>query len=483
MSRDENKKQLKFTKFVLYAWKSCTVKTGKFAQQNAEKLHNGKMYDIIIYEVIAMSLTEKGYKKRLIDNKIEEYLKIFGAISIEGPKWCGKTWTAKNHANSAVFLDDSTNNFDTRTKAQMDVSLVLDKDKPQLIDEWGQVPEIWDAVRHRCDKDKEKGKYILTESTTLRTKEAEEKIHHSGAGRIDRMKMYSMSLYESGDSCGAASLKALFDGTQDNVAVSKPSFEKLAEYIVRGGWPENVEISGKYCHILPKSYLNAVLNSDINKDGVSRDINKMNMLFKSLARNESTIASNTTLLSDIEEYTSNKEYQLSRNTIADYLSVLSKLYLTENQDAYSVNLRSKEVVGKSPKRHFTDPSLACAALDITKDKLMNDVRTFGFMFESLVERDLRIYIESLGGKLYHYRNNKNGVEVDAIVELPGGDYGAIEIKLGANEIEDAKQSLTRFSDEVKIDPKFKCVICGLWDAVVKDPETGIYILPITALKD
>lgn len=430
-----------------------------------------------------MSLVAQGYKKRLIDEKISNYLKIFGAISIEGPKWCGKTWTAKNHANSAVFLDDSTENFDTRTKAKMDVSLILNEEFPELIDEWGEVPEIWDAVRHRCDKDKLKGKYILTESTTLRKKEDEEKIHHSGAGRIDKMKMYSMSLYESGDSSGVASLIKLFDGTQKNISTKKTTLDDLAKYIVRGGWPENIDTEEEYIHILPQSYLKAVLDNDINKDGVNRDINKMNMLFKSLARNESTIVSNNTLVSDIEEYTNNSDYQLSRNTISDYLNVLTKLYLIENQEAYSTNLRSRDIVGKSPKRHFTDPSLACAALNITKDKLMNDIKTFGFMFESLVERDLRIYIESLGGTLYHYRNNKNGIEVDAIVELPGGDFGAIEIKLGSNEIDDAKNSLNKFVNEVKIKPKFRCIICGLWDAVVKDPESDIYIIPITALKD
>lgn len=430
-----------------------------------------------------MALTEDGYKERLIDKKISQYLKIFGAVSIEGPKWCGKTWTAKNHANSAVFLDDSSANFDMRAKAKMDVSLILNMEKPQLIDEWIEVPEIWDAVRHICDKDKTKGKFILTESTTLRKKEQEEKIHHSGAGRIDRMKMYSMSLYESGDSTGDASLKKMFEGTQENTLTKKTTLDDLARYIVRGGWPSNLNIDDDLIHILPKSYLNAVLDYDISKDGINRDINKMNMLFKSLARNESTIASNNTLIRDIEEYTSNKEYQLSRNTISDYLSVLSKLYLTENQEAYSFNLRSSDVVSKAVKRHFTDPSLACAALDITKNKLVNDIRTFGFMFEALVERDLRIYIESLGGKLYHYRNNKNGVEVDAIVELTDGNYGAIEIKLGSNEIEDAKKNLLRFTKEVKIEPKFMCIICGLWDAVLKDKETGIYIIPITALKD
>lgn len=429
-----------------------------------------------------MALTEKGYKKRLIDEKIEEYLKLFGAISIEGPKWCGKTWTAKNHANSAVFLDDSTENFDTRTKAKMDVSLILDKPSPELIDEWAEVPEIWDAVRHRCDKDKTKGKYILTESTTLRKKEDEEKIHHSGAGRIDRMKMYSMSLYESGNSSGLASLQSLFAGKQKNCETEKTTLDDLASFIVRGGWPENITTPEKYLHVMPKSYLRAVLDYDISKDGIKRDSNKMHMLFKSLARNESTVVSNNTLIADIEGYTSNKDEQLSRNTMADYLDVLTKLYLIENQDAYCTNLRSKENVGKNVKRHFTDPSLACAALDITKDKLINDIKTFGLFFEALVERDLRIYIESLGGKLYHYRNNKNGVEVDAIVELPGGDYGAIEIKLGSNQIEEAKMSLNKFTNEVKILPKFKCIICGLWKDVVKDPESGIYILPITALK-
>ena len=406
-----------------------------------------------------MALNNNNYKNRIIDDKIDIYLKLFGAISVEGPKWCGKTWTAEHHANSAIYLDDSKENFDTREKAKLDVSLVLDGEAPLLIDEWSEVPEIWDAVRHLCDKDKKKGKYILTESTTLRKKENEDKIHHSGAGRIDRMKMYSMSLYESGDSTGVASLKALFDGTQKN------------------------ETNDEYVHIMPESYLNAVLTHDINKDGVERDYNKMNMLLKSLARNESTIVTNSTLESDIENYTTNKDYQLSRNTLSDYLSVLSKLYLIENQEAYCTNLRSRDIVGKSPKRHFTDPSLACAALGITKDKLMNDIKTFGFMFESLVERDLRIYIESLGGKLYHYRNNKNGCEVDAIVELKSGEYGIIEIKLGSNEIEDAKKSLLKFTKEVKEQPKFKCIICGLWDAVVQDKDTGIYIVPITALKN
>ncbi len=428
-----------------------------------------------------MSLKRDGYQERLIDKLIDEDLKLFGAISIEGPKWCGKTWTSLNHANSGVYLDDSTENFDKREKAKMDVSLILNEEPPELIDEWGEVPEIWDAVRHKCDEDTKKGKYILTESTTLRKSEDEDKIHHSGAGRINRIKMYSMSLYESQDSMGEASLQALFDGTQKNKSTKKTSFEKLAVLIVRGGWPENKDTEDHLVYRMPKSYLKAVLDFDIDKDGIKRDRMKMEMLIKSLARNESTVVSNATLISDIEDYTTDKNYQLSRNTIADYLNVLQKLNLIENQEAYSLNLRSKSVVGKSQKRHFTDPSLACAALDINPEKLMNDIKTFGLFFEALVERDLRIYIEYLEGKLYHYRDS-NGLEVDAIVELPSGDYGAIEIKLGPNEIESAKQNLLRFSKEVKKEPTFMCIICGLWKDVVKDPETGIYILPITALK-
>ena len=427
-----------------------------------------------------MALTKEGYKERLIDKKIDRYLKIFGALSIEGPKWCGKTWTSLNHCNSAIYLDETEENYNTRAKAEIDVGLILGEDYPELIDEWGRIPAVWDAVRHRCDMDKIKGKYILTESTTIRDKS---KIHHSGAGRIDRLKMYSMSLYESGDSTGEISLTDMFEGKKVCKTVKiKPTYEGLAKLIVRGGWPENISTDDNDLHILPQSYINAVLESDISKDGVLRDKNKMRMLLKSLARNESTVVSNNTLIRDIEEVATDEEYTVSRNTITDYLNILENLYLLENQEAYTTNLRSKERVGKSSKRHFTDPSLACAVLSITPKILENDIRTFGLMFESLVERDLRIYIESLDGKLYHYRNNNNGVEVDAIVELPTGEFGAIEIKLGTNEIESAKESLTKFSNEVKVEPKFKCIICGLWDAVVKDEETGIYIIPITALK-
>lgn len=426
-----------------------------------------------------MSLGKKGYMPRLIDKNIEENLSIFGAISIEGPKWCGKTWSALNHANSVVYLNNTADNFRDKHLAEMDVNLILDKESPELIDEWQEVPAIWDAIRFKCDQDKEKGKYILTGSATPVT----DKIHHSGAGRICKMKMYTMSLFESGVSTGDVSLADLFKGNVSNKIVRKTELKELADLIVKGGWPETIDIDADSARKITKSYLEAVLDKDIFEvDGIRRDRNKMELLLRSLARNESTISSNSTLIKDIAENFSNDEITISRNTVTDYLDILSRLHLLENQKSFMYKIRSSSNVGKNSKRHFTDPSLACAALNITPDKLMNDLRTFGLFFESLCERDLRIYAESIDARLYHYRDNNTGLEVDAIVELADGEYGAIEIKLGSNLEEEAASNLKKFYDSVDVKPKFMCIICGLYNAVVKRPD-GIYVLPITALKN
>lgn len=425
-----------------------------------------------------MKLTKDGYIPRLIDDEVEKNLKIFGAISIEGPKWCGKTWTALNHANNVSYLNNTVDNFREKKLAEMDVNLVLNKDYPLLIDEWQEVPEIWDAVRFKCDEDNKRGKFILTGSSVP----VSNKIHHSGAGRICKMKMYTMSLYESGDSSGDVSLKDLFDGKVENKIVKKTELNRLAELIVRGGWPGAINLSPTEALKITKSYIETVLEKDIvNIDNVKRDKNKMAMLLKSLARNESTISSNSILIKDIEDDTNQNDEVLSRNTVADYLNVLTRLHLIENQNAFMYKIRSRINVGKNPKRHFVDPSLGCAILNITPDKLMNDLNTFGFYFESLCERDLKIYSYAIGANLYHYRESDTGVEVDAIVELSDGEYGAIEIKLGANQIEEAANSLKRFYDLAEIKPKFMCIICGLYDAIIKRKD-GIYIIPITALK-
>ncbi len=423
-----------------------------------------------------MKIVMEEYLPRLLDEKLDEYLKVFGALSVEGPKWCGKTWTSSKHAQSAVYFDDE----ETKEKALLDLELVLNEEAPELVDEWHLVPKVWDRIRRKCDEDSRKGKYILTCSTELND-DAKKTIFHSGAGRIGKIKMYTMSLYESGDSTGDASLLAMLEGNQKNVNVKVPELIEIARLIIRGGWPSNIKVSPKNVGLIPKSYIESILDKDMNDDK-KRDKNKMRMLLRSLARNEGAIASNQTLIKDTQEYANEDEFIESRITVSDYLDVLDRLHLIENQESYREGYRSRERVGKSPKRHLTDPSLACAALNLTAEKLLKDLNTFGFMFESLVERDLRIYIEHLGGHLYHFRDNVTGLEVDSILEFANGDYAAVEIKLGYNKVEEAKKELLKFSANMIVKPKFMCIITANFSSVVKDTETGIYILPITALK-
>lgn len=424
-----------------------------------------------------MSLRKEEYIDRLVDKKIEEYLSVFGAVSIEGPKWCGKTWASLNHANSAMFLDRD----EVREKAKISLDLIMEDKKPELIDEWNIVPEIWDAVRRKCDETHQKGNYILTCSTKLSDEKQKQSIHHSGAGRIGRIQMYTMSLYESKDSTGKVSITDMLNGNVKNELIEQVALERLANLIIRGGWPSNIDTPEDRINIIPKGYIEAVLENDINDDK-KRDKDKMQMLLRSLARNETTIATKHTLLKDVEEFSDEKQIIESRITLDDYLDVLTRLHIIDNQNAYSLNYRSPERVGKAAKRHFTDPSLACACLDLTKDKLMNDLKTFGFMFEALVERDLKIYMDYLGGKLFHFRDNITGLEVDSILEFSDGEYAAVEIKLGFNQVKEAKENLMNLYNNMVKKPKFMCVIVGYTDVIARDPETGIYIVPITELK-
>lgn len=425
-----------------------------------------------------MSLTEKGYRKRLIDDKLEQYLNVFGAISIEGPKWCGKTWTALNHSESVSFVTETN----VEKLALINPKNIFTEKRPQLIDEWQIVPAIWDSVRHECDRSHNTGKFILTGSTTLRKDKEKKQVHHSGAGRIARMKMQTMSLYESGDSTGDVSISEMLENKDINKNIGEVELKSLANLIVRGGWPESLNIEEKNYTLIPKSYIQSILNVEINEEDKTRDKNKMNMLLKSLARNESTIVNNKTIIKDIKEYETNDDLLTSRTTIIEYLDFLERLHLIENQEAYSLNYRSPERVGKSVKRHLVDPSLACACLNLNADKLMKDLNTFGFLFEALVERDLRVYMDYLDGKLYHFRDNVSGLEVDSILEFEDGEYAAVEIKLGYNEVDNAMENLQTFYNNMIKKPKFMCVIVGVCQAAYKDPNTGIYVVPITALK-
>ena len=426
-----------------------------------------------------MALTKKNYTKRLVDDEITELLKIFGAISIEGPKYCGKTWTASNHANSSVLLTKSDNPNSDYQKALINRELIYTNDYPELIDEWQSIEQIWDDVRTKCDEDGESGKFILTGSSVPVDSK---KIFHSGAGRICKLNMYTMSLFESGDSEGTVSLTNLFDNKDIAVNLkTKPTIEKLADLIIRGGWPASLKYDRKNYYRLPESYIEDVLDHDINYDGVSRDKEKMRMLLRSLARNESTLVTNEKLVNDIEDYTNKENYQVSRNTVADYLNVLKNIHLIKEQLPYSLKIRSSVRVGKNSKRHFIDPSLACSVLGLKQEQLMKDLELFGFMFESLVIRDLRIYIEYLGGRIYHFHDNNTGEEVDAIVELRDGNYGAIEVKLGVGKIDEAANNLLKFSKNCDVPPKFLCVICGMIDYAYRRKDS-VYVIPITALK-
>jgi len=426
-----------------------------------------------------MSLTKLGYRNRIIDTQIENNLKTFGAVCIEGPKWCGKTWTALNQANSACYIGSPENNFQNRTMAQLSPELVLHGDSPRLLDEWQEVPALWDTVRFSVDQTTERGRFILTGSTTPNQKG----ILHSGTGRIAKLRMRSMSLFESGNSCGSISFKDLFSMPLMPTQTAEIQLDQLIALTVRGGWPGNIGLELNLAAEIPKAYIKNILEEDIRRvDGINRNTHKLTLLLKSLARNESTVVSNQTLLRDMQEATGES---INVDTVADYLNALERLFVLEDQHAFTPNLRSSVRVGKSTKRHFTDPSLAIALLGASPERLMNDLNTYGFLFEAMCIRDLRIYAESFGAELLHYRDD-SGREIDAIIELPDGKWGAFEIKLGANQIESAANNLLAIKKFMDEDPKAKApdilgVICGLTNLAYTRAD-GVMVIPITALK-
>ena len=419
------------------------------------------------------------YMPRIIDETIERYLTTIGAICIEGPKWCGKTWTSSYHSNSEILIGDPGNSFQNRALAEMAPALVLEGETPRLIDEWQEVPSLWDAVRYAVDQRGEKGQFILTGSSTPKRKG----ILHSGAGRIGRLRMRPMSLYESGDSSGLISLQELCSGKLTPTSTGEVDLLKLARLIARGGWPGNLNIDEENLLLLPNEYLRAIVEDDVYRmDGIKRDSRKLWLLLRSLARNESTTATNRSLKNDIREI---DDEDIDVETVATYLDIFKRLFLTDNQPPFSTKLRSSIRVKQAEKRHFCDPSLTCALLNATPQRMIGDLETFGFLFEALCERDLKIYAESFGANLYHYQDY-SGNEIDAVIELQDGSWCGIEIKLGANKIEDAAKSLLRIRDEVVKDggkkPEALCVLCGLSNAAYQRSD-GVFVVPITALKN
>ena len=424
-------------------------------------------------------MNNKEYLPRIIDREVDETLGVAGAICIEGCKWCGKTRTSEHHAGSAVYIGDPAGNYSNRTLAGLSPLMVLNGDTPRLIDEWQEVPPLWDAVRSEVDKRSEPGQFILTGSATP-NKEGK---MHSGAGRIVKMRMRPMSLYESKDSTGKISLEKICSGQSENLLTGDVDLGDLIDFVVRGGWPGNLSTKREKAGLLSKAYIRAVLDEDIEKiEKVIHDKRKMERLLKSLARNESTTASIKTLMRDMQD---NEGVSVSADTISDYLDIFDKLFLLDNTPPFSSNIRSSVRIKQQEKRHLCDPSLACALLDANREKLLNDLNTFGFLFEAMCERDLRIYAESFGGKLYHYQDY-NGREIDAVIELPDGNWSAIEIKLGAHQIDDAADNLNKISNAFKKEPNgkppiSKIIVCGMTNAAYLRPD-GVYVAPITALK-
>ncbi len=422
---------------------------------------------------------ERNYLPRIADGILQKKLKTNGAVLIEGPKWCGKTWTASEISNSTLFMQDPDKRASYLKTADTKPSLLLKGDKPRLLDEWQTAPVLWDAVRFDVDSTGLHSQYILTGSAVP----TDNAVQHSGTGRIARMTMHPMSLFESGESEGTVSLQSLFDGTADIEAQSSLAIEDIAAAICRGGWPAAVTDESPGCFSYATDYVEAVINQDISRvDGVEKNPTKVRALMRSLSRNISTLTSLHTIYEDTSAY-SNELSPVSDKTISSYLTALDRIFVTENIPAWNPALRSKTAIRTSPKRQFTDPSIAAATLRLTPERLLDDFEYFGFLFESLCERDLRIYAEAIDGSFFHYKD-KSGLECDAVICLNDGRWGAVEIKLGSKEIEDACTHLLQLKDKVNTEkmrePSFLMVLTGT-EYAYRRPD-GVFITPIGCLK-
>ncbi|MDR1971835.1 MAG: ATP-binding protein [Treponema sp.] len=424
-----------------------------------------------------MALTEKGYKPRIVDKKLGNLISEFGAVLVEGPKWCGKTWTALNHAGSVVFIADPAGNFRNRETALLDPSLVLEGEPPLLIDEWQEVPGLWDAVRFSVDRRRKKGLYILTGSSMP----GRHTYVHSGAGRIARLRMRTMSLFESGDSLGTVSLAHLFTGKDIDPQKSSMTLNKIINLTIKGGWPVFAG-KKKYSLDIPRQYLERIADSEVSYAGGSRrDGSKITAVIRSLARNNATLVSTKTIQKDIDA--EGDRVTADRNTVSLYLELLKSLYVLEEIPGWDPALRSTKKLRVSPKRLLTDPSLAAAAIGATADRLKKDLNTFGFLFEGLCIRDILVYGELNGAAVYHYRDEA-GLEADVILELPNGRWGALEIKLGAHQTDAAAAGLLKLKAKMKkagLDPPaFLAVISGLAGFACRRDD-GVYVVPIDCL--
>ena len=423
----------------------------------------------------------KEYRARIVDDMLKDKLESKGAVVIEGPKWCGKTTTAMQVAGSILRMDEPSKRETNIQMSEIDPGRLLKGNVPRLIDEWQIAPKLWDAARYEVDTRGEEGQFILTGSAVpIESRE----ITHSGTGRFTWLMMRPMSLFESGDSTGEVSLNQLFENPSVIDGMNNLSIEKLAFLICRGGWPHAVGMKEKPALLQAEDYYEAVIKSDINRaDGVSKNPERVKRLMRSFARNQGTQISNTMLRDDI---ISNDTESLNEDTIASYINALKNIFVVEDMPAWNPNLRSKTSIRTSDTRYYVDPSIAVAALGIGPKDLTNDLNTMGLLFETLCVRDLRVYAESIGGNVLHYRD-KSGLECDTVIHLKNGRYGLVEIKLGGQKfIEDAAENLKSLSNKIDTSkmpaPSFLMIVIGIGEFAYKR-EDGIFIVPIGCLKN
>ena len=423
----------------------------------------------------------KQYRNRIADTLLRRKLEGVGAILIEGPKWCGKTTTAEQVAESVLYMDEPGKKEQNIEMSDLRPQNLLLGKTPRLIDEWQVAPKLWDAVRYEVDHRGELGQFILTGSAVPPdTKE----ITHSGTGRFSWLTMRTMSLFESGDSNGMVSLAELFSSPEQVNGISDIDIDKLAFLVCRGGWPAAINLRDEIALERASDYYYGVVNSDINRaDGIQKNPERVKRLMRSLARNQGTQAPISVISQDV---CGNGEGKIDDDTTARYILALKKIFVVEDMPAWNPNLRSKTAIRTSDTRYYTDPSIAVAALGIGPKNLIEDLKTFGFLYETMAVRDLRIFADALNGSVYHYRD-KSGLECDAVVALRDGTYGLVEIKLGGDKlIEEGVQSLTALKNKIDTEkmkePAFLMVLTGVGDFAYRRKD-GIYIVPIGCLKD
>lgn len=421
------------------------------------------------------------YKQRIADRILERKVLGKGAVLIEGPKWCGKTTTAKQLAKSVLDLGDSAVLKQSSGLIEISPKTLLDGDTPRLIDEWQALPPIWDSIRSEVDRRGEPSQFILTGSSVL--PEADETVH-SGTGRFATIKMRPMSLYESGESTGTVSLKDLFEGKSIEVQQNELDVEEIAFLTCRGGWPWATIISKKVALDQAFDYVDSVIQRDIQRvDKVKRSAERAKLLLRSYARNISQQVSYGTIKKDM---LSNDASTLDEDTVADYIKALKKLFVIEDLAAWNPNIRSKAAIRTSDTRHFVDPSIGTAILGLGPKDLINDLKSFGFFFEDMVVRDLRVYAEALDGELYHYRDS-SVLECDTVLHRRNGSYALMEVKLGGEQnIEDGAKSMLALAENIDTDkmpaPSFMAVIVGVGQYAYQRKD-GVYVIPIGCLKD